>query len=280
MPLPSLGAGEVLVRTRLTAVSLGSERSVVEGFGPFPMLLGYQTLGVVEARGPGVTLPVGQRVVTTLGHASAGVHRAERVIPVPERVADRVALTVILGEETAKGLRKVRPEVSERVLIAGAGLLGLLSLFNLTRRGVHDVTVLEPDAERRALALTFGAKAAFAPGELPHDAFDVGVECSASPAGFAELLGHLRPGGRAVVLSDGNWGALTLPREFHSRELTVTASSDGEDYAAYATWLWEHADGRLAELFPVTLTREQLPRAFRKWRQWPRPVSAVVEWNG
>ena len=202
--------GEVRVRTLLSALSVSSELSTVAS-GPFPARLGYQTLGVVEERGAGVSLPLGARVVSTAGHVSHSLYQEAALIPVPEHVPDRVALTAILGEETHKGIRKLAPQPGEAVLVVGAGLLGLLSVFNLTRRGVTRVTVLEPDADRRALALVFGAAQAHAPGGLPHDHFDVALECSASPAGFAEGLRHLRPGGRAVVLSDGNWGALSLP---------------------------------------------------------------------
>ncbi|MBZ9751628.1 theronine dehydrogenase [Deinococcus sp. HMF7604] len=205
------GPGEVSVRTHFSALSVASELTLLHA-GPFPAALGYQTLGTVEAVGAGVTLTPGTRVVTTLGHASHGFHPAGRVVPVPPHVSDRAALCAILGEETHKGLRKVRPRPGEAVLVAGAGLLGLLSIFNLTRRGVHEVHVLEPRADRRALALTFGAAAVHAPGELPHDRFQVGVECNASPAGFTELVSHLAPRGRCVVLSWQNPAPLALGR--------------------------------------------------------------------
>ena len=129
-----LAAGEVRVRTLLSAVSVASELAVVAR-GPFPARLGYQTLGVVDEVGSGGHVARGQRVITTLGHADTGVHRADRLIPVPDGISDRVALAVILGEETHKGIRKIAPRPQERVLVAGAGLLGLLSVFNLTRRG-------------------------------------------------------------------------------------------------------------------------------------------------
>ncbi|WP_245872726.1 zinc-dependent alcohol dehydrogenase [Deinococcus planocerae] len=283
MTLPPPGPGEVRVRTHLSAVSVGSELGVVEGRvpgGAYPRPLGYQTLGVVEAAGEGVRLAPGTRVVTVLGHAGGGVHREANVVPVPGGVPSRVALAVILGEETSKGVRRVAPGPGERVLVAGAGLLGLLTVFNLTRRGAPQVTVTEPDPGRRELARTLGAREALPPGTVGRDDFDVGFECSASPAAFAELLACLRPGGRVCVLSDGNWGALTLPPAFHTRELTVTASSDGEDYAAYARWLWGHADPVLERLFEVTVRPGDLPASFNRLRFLPRPVSLVADWRG
>ncbi|PTA67255.1 theronine dehydrogenase [Deinococcus arcticus] len=255
------GPGEVRVRTHLSALSVSSELAVAQR-GPFPAALGDQTLGVVDEAGANTALQPGTRVITTLGHAAWGLHPEGRVIPIPAHVPDPVALCAVLGEETHKGLRKVAPHPGEQVLVAGAGLLGLLTVFNLTRRGFEGVTVLEPQAERRRLALTFGAAQACAPGTLPHDAFDVGVDCSASPAGFAELMGHLRPRGRCAVLADGNWGALTLPPAFHTRELQLVTSSDGEDYAAYARWLWHHPESLLAGLFPVTVHPAQLPALY------------------
>lgn len=271
-----VGPGEVRVQTRLSALSVASELSVLRD-GPFPSALGYQTLGTVTEAGPGVTLPVGARVVTTLGHAAWGVHGASRVIPVPDDVPDRVALSVILAEETAKGLRRVQPAPHERVLVAGAGLLGLLSVVNLTRAG-HDVSVIEPRAHRQALARQFGAREVYGPEDAPRDAFDVGVECSAAPAGFAALLGALKPRGRCVVLSDGNWGALTLTPDFHRKELSVVASSDGEDYAVHARWWWRNVSPVLEALYPVTVAAADLPDLYARLSTPDRPVSALVEW--
>ncbi|MFC4639765.1 hypothetical protein [Deinococcus hohokamensis] len=173
-PAGSLRPGEARIETLLSAVSVASELSVVRD-GPLPARLGYQTLGrMVQTQATPGLLP-GQRVVCTLGHAASGVCRADHLIPVPDDVPDRPALCVILGEETHKGTRKVAPAAGEPTPVAGAGLLGLLSVFNLTRRGVTQLSVREPDPARRALARRLGA-AAYTPGELPHDAFAVGLE--------------------------------------------------------------------------------------------------------
>ncbi len=213
-----------------------------------------------------------------LGHAGYGVHAQSRVFPVPDGVSDRAALCLVLGEETHKGIRKVAPAPAEAVLVVGAGLLGLLTVFNLTRRGIRKVTILEPDPARQALARAFGAVAC-APGSLPYDAFDVMLECSASPQGFAEGLRHLRSGGRCCVLSDGNWGHLVLPPEFHTRELTLVASSDGEDYHAYAAWLWQHAEPVLDTLFEEVIRPAELPATYGQLGTMPRPVSVLVDWQ-
>lgn len=168
VPQRPLRAGEVGVRTCLSAVSVSTELSVVEGHVPVghPYKLGYQTLGRVEAVGPETTLEVGQRVVSMLGHSGYGIH-----------------------------------------------------------------------------------------------------------------LRHLQAGGRCCVLSDGNWGRLTLPPEFHSNELSVVASSDGEDYHVYAAWLWKNAEPVLESLFQETVAPGELLGSYRRLLAWPRPVSVLVDWR-
>lgn len=270
-------ASEVQIRTTHSAISISSELSIVER--GMHMDLGYQTLGVVTQAGQFSGLQVGQRVLTTAGHFSHENRLGPLAIAVPQHVSHAVALCAIVGEEADKGVRKMQPQTSDKVLIAGAGMLGLLSVFNLTRRGVSDVTVLEPDPHRRQLASALGAKATYSPGELPHDAYDIGLECSAVPAGFEELMGHIRTEGKACVLSDGNWGSLSIPAAFHSREQTLVASSAGEDYKNYAQWLWQNADPVLEKLFEQTIGSQQLPSVFSQLKGFPRPVAVLVDWG-
>ncbi len=278
--LPAPGPGEVRLETRLSALSIASELSLVVGNVPviYPAPLGYQSLARVAQVGPDVRhLKVGQRVLDTYGHASHALRPAKTPIPVPEDVPDRVALAAILGEETWRGVRRLNATPGARVLVVGAGLLGFLSVFNLTRRG-WTAEVLEPDPARRALALRFGAANATHP-DAPGPDFGFALDCSASPDGARAAMERLRRGGRLCVLSDGNWGALTLPRAFHDRELTVIASDGGEDYPTYARWLWAHPEPLLVELFSPTLPPERLPDAYRTYGTSPRPVSAVLDWT-
>lgn len=281
--LPDLEPEQVRVDSILSAVSVGSELSLYVGNvtpGACPYPLGYQSVGRVAEVGENVVgLSVGDRVVSFYGHAGSAVVAANACLKVPAHVSDPLALLAVLGEETMKGVRKLAPGVGDEALIAGAGLLGLLTLFNLTRRGVLNVDVVEPDTHRRELALHLGARRAYRPEEYRKRRYALGFDCSTSTEGFAGLLTRLAHGGAACVLSDGNWGALTLPRKFHERELRVVGSSDGEDYAGYARWLWAHAEPELAAVFEDTVTPADLPATFERLRRWPRPVSVLVRWR-
>lgn len=77
----------------------------------------------------------------------------------------------------------------------------------------------------------------------------------------------MRATGQLCVLADGNLEPLTLTPEFHSRELSVIASSDGEDYpghaAAFFTY-WLGARAPLAKLFTLRVSAEDLPKAFER----------------
>ncbi|OOL27553.1 dehydrogenase, partial [Rhodococcus rhodochrous] len=67
VPVPRLGAGELLVRVRLATVC-GSDLHTVAGRrpGPRPSVLGHEAVGDVVAAGPGAGTVVGTRVVWTV----------------------------------------------------------------------------------------------------------------------------------------------------------------------------------------------------------------------
>lgn len=274
--------GYVLVETSLSAVSVSTELSLYLGpVGPdrTPHVLGYQSTGRVLRLGPGTpTSWRDQRVVGTWGHTSHALIREDRLIAVPDSTSDLGALAVILGEESMKGVRKLNPPPRSQVLVVGAGLLGLLSVFNLVRLG-HTVYVCEPVLERRELARRLGAAEVWRPDQAKHMQVHFALEYSASPEGFQELLTSMRPGGRVLVLSDGNWGRLVLSPEFHQKELTIMASSDGEDYAAYARWLWENHDPALEWLFEDSIPAPELAAFLPNLQgQIERPVSFTLRW--
>lgn len=272
--LPPLGPHDLLVETVVGAISSGTELPHYRGTSrdlsapPYPRMTGYESVGVIRARGAAVANPaLGARVVATYGHRDRAIVPAVKTIPAPEGVGDAAALLLILSGDVATGIAKLGNPVPEPVLVTGAGAIGLLAIFVLKALGATAIDVLEPRANRRELALRFGARRALAPHDaaLLGDDYASGVECSSRDAAFATLQARLRPHGRICVLADGNLEPLTLTANFHQRQLNIIGSSDCPDYHAHARWFFPLAtrhQGVLEQLFDHQVRPAGLPATF------------------
>ena len=274
--LPGLGAEDVLVETVAGAISVGSELPIVRGRARsatpviYPTTTGYESIGVVRGKGTTVqSLALGDRVVATYGHATAAVLPMAKAIPVPGTISEAVALLAILTCDVARGLRKLQAQPGETLLVTGAGAIGLLAIWTARQLGFGWVDAVEPRPERRALALTMGARRAVGPDDSDalEERYPLGVECSSTPDAFELLQARMATGGRICVLADGNTAPLTLAPEFHARELTVVGSSDGEDYPGHARWLFALPQpdlNRLAAVFDLHVSVAHLLDTFER----------------
>ena len=100
-----------------------------------------------------------------------------------------------------RALRRGSLRPGERVAVVGAGAVGLMAVQAAAASGAGSVTVVEPLAERRALAIRLGAGRAVPPGDAAALEADVAVECAGTPGAIQTALQALRSGGRAVLLS-------------------------------------------------------------------------------
>lgn len=274
--LPVPGPGQAVIATTAGAVSVGTELPEYLGTGRhsapprYPRMTGYESVGIVVAVGEGVIRPrVGERVFSFYGHRTHAIVAAEKAIPVPSEVSDRLALLAILSCDVAKGVRALRPWIGESALVTGAGTIGLLAAWTLRALGVMRIDVIEPIPARRALALRLGARDAATPdaSAASMDGYDLGVECSSRADAFALLQERMRHGGRICVLADGNIEPLALAPAFHERELTVIGSSDGWDYPAHAAWFFQAARDAapdLERIFDDETTPADLPTTFAR----------------
>lgn len=288
--LPPPGPGQVLVRTLAGAVSVGTELPLFTGRArrgaapEYPLMTGYESLARVVQVGEDVDRDLlGKRVVATYGHRTAALLGAATLIPVPDDVPDEIALLAVLSNDASRGVGKLSLGASSEVLITGAGTLGLLALHRLRWLGVNAVDMVEPLPARRALALRLGARAALAPDEPPAAPYDAGIECSARAPAFSLLQGAVRHGARLCVLSDGNVEPLVLEPHVHERELTIVASSDGEDYPGHAAAFWAHWRGTkapLETLFEWRVTAAELLEAFERAAAGSPPVKVFVSYEG
>lgn len=176
---PQVKPGAVLIQTRRSLVSLGTERMLVE-FGKAnlldkarqqpekvkmvlnkiktdglpttlravfnkleqPIPLGYCNAGTVIALGAGVTdLQIGDRVASNGPHAEVVSVPRNLVAKIPDNVPDDAAAFTVIGAIGLQGIRLLAPTLGETVVIIGLGLIGLLTAELLRLNGCRVVGV-------------------------------------------------------------------------------------------------------------------------------------------
>lgn len=228
-PLPEPGVGEVRVRTRVSAISTGSELAAYRGrLDPalprdetlgahrggtfrFPFPYGYAAVGRVEALGPEAPRDapaVGARVFGFVPHQNVFCAPAAEVLPIPDGIPDERAAFFPYLETAVNLLLDGVPRIGERVVVMGQGMLGLALTALLSRLPLGGLVSVEPRRERRGLSLGFGA------GE------------SVAPEQAAEVVGARFSGGAELIFDvSGNRQALDLAIRLAAREGRVIAGS-------------------------------------------------------
>jgi len=244
LPVPAVGPDEVLVEVSHCGVCGTDLHLVLEDRARPGSVLGHEWAGTVAACGAQVSgWAIGEPVVATpeptcgtcracrRGRPSVCLRReppdylafrgaftryvtvaAARLARLPAGLSTRVAA---LTEPTAIALHAVAlaaPEPGDRILVNGAGPVGLLVTAVLRAKGFEDVTVVEPSEVRRAQARAVGAAAAIAPTELAVPAmgmpvagpFTVGFECSGRGTAAAAALDQLDFAGTFVFVGTGH----------------------------------------------------------------------------
>jgi threonine dehydrogenase-like Zn-dependent dehydrogenase len=239
--LPDPGADEVLVRTRFSGISRGTETLVFaggvptgqyaamrapfqEGDFPGPLKYGYLNVGVVQ-QGPERLL--GRTVFCLYPHQSAYVVPASAVVAVPDDVPPARAVLAGTVETAVNALWDAAPLVGDRITVIGAGMVGCSVAALLARFPGVRVQLVDADPGRADVAAALGVEFA-----LPADAADgrdLVVHASASSAGLQRSLDLLAPEGTVVDLS---WYGdrtvnLSLGGAFHSGRLSIRSSQVG-----------------------------------------------------
>ncbi|MFJ3036612.1 zinc-dependent alcohol dehydrogenase [Streptomyces tendae] len=239
--LPVPGADEVLVRSRFSGVSRGTETLVFggrvpenqytamrapfqEGDFPGPVKYGYLNVGVVEE---GPERLVGRTVFCLHPHQTRYVVPATAVTPVPPKVPAARAVLAGTVETAVNALWDAAPLVGDRVTVVGGGMVGCSVAALLARFPGVRVELVDTDPARADVAEALGAGFA-TPGEAAGGR-DLVVHASATQAGLARSLELLRPEGTVVELSwyGDRRVALPLGEAFHSQRLTLRGSQVG-----------------------------------------------------
>jgi NADPH:quinone reductase-like Zn-dependent oxidoreductase len=239
--LRSPAPGELLIRTRRSAISRGTESLVFrgevpqsewrrmrcpfqEGEFPGPVKYGYSAVGIVED-GPDEAL--GRRVFCLHPHQDRFIVPMAAVADVPDTVPDRRATLAANMETAINGIWDATPGPGDRIAVIGAGVVGSLVAALAARLPGAEVELIDIDPSRRTIAAALGCH--FATPENASPEADLVVHASGSPAGLATAL--TIAGFEAMVLEMSWYGTRIVPLElggaFHSRRLTLRSSQVG-----------------------------------------------------
>ena len=232
LPTPRPAAGEVLVSTLFSGISSGTERLVYRGEIPedlalddtidalggafrYPFPYGYACVGEVADSG--------RAVFAFQPHQDVFAARASDLISLP--AVDPASATLFPLVETALQVTlDAGTGYRDRVIVLGAGVLGLLTALLLQRSGQRPL-LAEPQAWRRVLASSLGVTAA-APEELMKEEVALVIDASGNPDAPAMALDMLAHEGTLLVASWFGTKPVVLPLggAFHRRRLTIRST--------------------------------------------------------
>ncbi|WP_159500442.1 zinc-binding dehydrogenase [Microbacterium sp. 18062] len=265
-PEQPLGPEDVRIRVAYSAIC-GSDPHLAEGFfgTDVPIGLGHELSGVVEELGERAHrngLRVGDRVAGNFlrfcgtcrpcqegrqqfcehiqdynrpGMAETVTWHESQVYRLPDDVS---LLKGCLLEPTSVAVRiadKTRIRVGDRVAICGGGPIGQLALQVMKMHGATSLTMIEPIADRRAMARRHGADYIIDPVNEDQDAvageitggrgFDVVIDASGSTRAVRGLLDIAAKGATVVygaMYPEDYELPLNLSNHLYLKELTLT----------------------------------------------------------
>lgn len=243
-PTPVPGPGQVRLKIETCGVC-GSDIHAYYGEHPYiqcPIAPGHEFSGTVDMLGPGVTAwKVGQPVTAepslvcgecencqsgkynicdnlrVIGCQSDGAFAEYLVLPADKLVELPSNMTFEQGSfvETlavgVHGLRQGRVRPETRLLILGAGTIGLMHLLTAHAWGVKEVTITDRIASKLDLAAELGAKYTVDTSKTSladfcrqtygtERAFDVAIECVGVVGTVRDGLPALKKGGTMVIV--------------------------------------------------------------------------------
>ncbi len=161
-PVPEPGPGQVLVKSRTTLISTGTELTILKGefakgsswdqYGKYPFVPGYDNIGEVVKVGPGVDKAlVGKRISSYGTHSTYAAVSIAETRAVREDISNDLAAFGTIADIVYNGVRRGRPEWGDSAAVYGLGLLGQVAVRCLLFAGVKPVFGVDVSDERLGL---------------------------------------------------------------------------------------------------------------------------------
>lgn len=259
-PVPVPSADQVIVRVNAVGICGSDVHYFHEGrIGDFvveePLVLGHEAGGTIVAVGADVDASrIGERVSIEPQHpcrvcefcrsgrynlcpqiefyatppidgafAEYVAIQGDFAYAVPDSVSDDAAALMEPLSVAIAAVQKAGVRPGSRVLITGAGPIGIVTAQTARAFGATEIVISDPMAERREVALRFGATEAVDPAAGPlGSGYDAFVDASGSPVAVKQGISALKSGGVAVLVGMGA-DEIALPvSTIQNRELIVT----------------------------------------------------------
>src|ERR687895_1261445 len=317
-PVPEPGRREVCVEIAAVGVCGSDVHYYEQGrIGPFvvrePLILGHESAGRVAALGSEVTKhSVGDRVTLEPGvpcgrcrECRAGRYNLCRDVrffatpPIDGAFANYVtihedfafALSESVSDESGSlmeplsvgvwACQKAGVSAGDRVLVTGAGPIGLLAMQTARAFGATEITVTDVNPHRLGVAERTGATRTLDIGETTlEDAgveADALIECSGHPASVKASIAALRPAGTAVLVGMGPEEEGVVPISLiQNRELWLTGTFRYANTYPTAIALAAHGRVDLEAIVTGHYGLDDAEAALRAGREDPAAVKVMV----
>ena len=302
---PTPGPGDALVEISLCGICGSDVHAYVEGWPYAPGICGHEWVGNVVAVGSDVrVVATGDRVTGGLapgcgrcaecradlgaycstarsyymganapvsgGFAPFMAASADRLVRVPDELTDDDAAVIEPVSVALHAVRRSRMRAGDVACVVGCGPIGLLVAQCARLAGAGTVIAVEPDADRRDLALDTGADVAVAPGAEMREAVneatgglraDIAFDCAGIPQTIQQSVDMVRNGGSVCIVGVTGSDATIRPNRWLFKEISVDTSLAFtlDEMRAAAGFI---ADGRIsvAPLVDGTVTLDDLPQ--------------------
>lgn len=254
-PLKALGPNDVLVEMRSGGICGSDMHYFADGRNGTnvlrqPTVLGHEGAGVVIAAGEAASAVVGTAVVvepalpchecaacisgrynvcpsgTCFGSPPTDGLFARHVVvpetavhPLPDKIPAEIGAAIEPLAVAVWAVERAQVQAGHRVLITGAGPIGLLVAQVAAARGAAEIVVTDVNDDRLAVATSFGATRTVNTATTPLDlaGMDRLIECSGNTRALADGILTLAPATRATVVGQAKPTVDGIPLGFLQR---------------------------------------------------------------
>ena len=244
VPVPPIGEKDLRIKVKMSGIC-GTDVHIFKGeyLGTYPVIPGHEFSGIVEEAGSKVTrFKTGDRVSIepniSCDNCGACLNNRQNfcehwngigvTLPggmaeyavVPEKAAFNIGeLSFLAGAFVEPlscvlhGVERARIKLADKVLILGAGPIGILLSKTIQLQGASEITQVDKNQSRLELAKKSGAAVVYSSlDELKRDSYDVVVDASGATFLMEKALEYVRKGGTVLWFGVPKQDAkLTLP---------------------------------------------------------------------